>query len=62
MMLLKAQHPLKECAAPNDTKKNKKKKDGCGANSTKWKRLAVEWDRDTTTESEAHEGKAGIQG
>ena len=52
MMLLKVQHTLKELVA-NDMKKTKIKKDGCGANVTKRKRLAVESDSDTTAESEA---------
>ena len=56
MMLLKAQHALKEPVA-NDTKKTKKKKDGRGANSSKRKRLAVESDSDTTAGSEAYEEK-----
>ena len=56
MMLLKAEHALKERVA-NDTKKTKKKKDGCGANSSKQKRLAVESDSDTTAGSEAYEEK-----
>ena len=47
MMLLKAQHALKERVA-NDTKKTSKNKDGRGANSSKRKRLAVESDSDTT--------------
>ena len=55
-MLLKAQHALKERVA-NDTKKTKKNKDGCGANSSKRKRLAVESDSDTTAGSEAYEEK-----
>ena len=54
MMLLKAQHAMKERVA-NDTKKTKKNKDGRGANSTKRRRLAVESDSDTTAESEAYE-------
>ena len=57
LMLLKAQHALKERVAINDTKKTKKKKDGRGVNSTKQKRLAVESDSDTTSESEAHNKK-----
>ena len=57
MMLLKAQHALKEPVATNDTKKTKWKKDRCGANSTKRQRLEVESDSDTTTETEAHKEK-----
>ena len=57
MMLLKAQHALKERVAINDTKKTKKEKNGLGAISTKRKRLEVESDTDTTTKSEAHEEK-----
>ena len=57
MMLLKAQHTLKEHVDANDTKKTKKRKDGCGAKSTNWKRLEVESDSDITTESEAQAGK-----
>ena len=56
MMLLKAQHALKERVA-NDTTKTKKKKDGRGANSSKRKRLAVESDSDTTAGSQAYEEK-----
>ena len=56
MMLLKAQHALKERMA-NDTKKTKKKKDGRGANLSKRKRLAVELDSDTTARSDAYEEK-----
>ena len=56
MMLLKAQHALKERVA-NYTKITKKKKDGRGANSSKWKRLAVESDSDTTAGSGAYEKK-----
>ena len=56
MMLLKTQHALKERVA-NDTKKTKKKNDGCGANSSKRKRLAVESDSDTMAGSEAYEEK-----
>ena len=56
MMLLNAQHALKERVA-NDTKKTKKKKDGSGANSSKRKGLAVESDSDTTAGSEAYEEK-----
>ena len=56
MMLLQAQHALKEHVA-NDTKKTKKKKDGRGANSSKRKRLAVVWDSDKTAGSEAYEEK-----
>ena len=56
MMLLKAQHALKERVA-NATKKTKKKKDGCGAKSSNGKRLAVELDGDTTARSEAYEEK-----
>ena len=56
MMLLKAQHALKERVA-NDTRMTKKKKDGRAANSSKQKRLAVESDSDTTAESEAYEEK-----
>ena len=56
MMLLKAQQALKERVA-NDTKKTKKKKDGRGAKSSKWKRLAVESGSDTTAKSEAYEEK-----
>ena len=47
MMLLKAQHTLKERVANNTS----------GANSSKRKRLAVESDSDTTAESEAYEEK-----
>ena len=54
MMLLKAQHALKERVV-NNTKKTKKKKDGRGAESSKRKRLAV--DSDTTAGSEAYEEK-----
>ena len=54
MMLLKAQHALKERVAANDTRKTKKKKDGRGANSTKRKRPEVKSDSDTTTAMEAH--------
>ena len=57
MMLLEAQHALKERVAIKDTKETKKKKDGRGAISTKRKRLEVESDTDTTSESEAHEEK-----
>ena len=56
IMLLKAQHALKERVA-NDTKKTKKKKHGRGANSSKQKRLAVESESDMTAESEAYEEK-----
>ena len=56
MMLLKAQHALKERVA-NDTKKTEMKEDGRGANSSKQKRLAVEPDSDTTAGSEAYQGK-----
>ena len=56
MILLKAQHALKERLA-NDTKKTKKKKDGREANSSKWKRLAVESDSATTAGSETYEEK-----
>ena len=56
MMLLKAQHALKERVA-NDTEKTKKKKDGRGANSSKGKRLAVKLDSNTTAGSEAYEEK-----
>ena len=56
MMLLKAQHALKERVA-NDTKKTRKKKDGRGANSSKQKRLAVESDSDSTAKSEAYKDK-----
>ena len=55
MMLLKAQHPLKQLVAINDTRKTKNKKDGHGVNSTKRKRLALESDSDTTAEREAQE-------
>ena len=57
MILLKAQHALKERVAINDTKKTKKKNDGRGVKSTQQERLAVESDSDTTAESEAHEDK-----
>ena len=57
MMLLKAQHALKEHVANNNHKKTKKKKDGRGANSTKRERLEAESHSDTTTESEALEQK-----
>ena len=56
MMVLQAQHALKEFVA-NDTKKTKKKKDGRRANPIEWNRLAVESDSDTTTKSEAYEEK-----
>ena len=56
MMLLKAQHALKERVA-NDTKKTKKKRDGRGADSTKRKRLAVESVSDTAAKSEAYQEK-----
>ena len=56
MMLLKAQHALKERVA-KDTKKTKKIKDGRGVNLTKQKRLAVEFDSYTTAKSEAYEGE-----
>ena len=61
MMLLKAQHALKDRVAINDTKKTKKEKDGRGVNTTKQKRLAVELDSDTTTEGEAHEEKPALK-
>ena len=57
MMLLEAEHALKELVATKETKKTKKKKDWRGANSTKPRRLGVESDSDITTESEAHEEK-----
>ena len=56
MMLLKAQHALKERVA-NDTKKTKMRKDGRGATSSKRRRLVVESDSDTTAGSEAYEEK-----
>ena len=60
MMLLKAQHALKE-RVTNDTRKTKKNKDGQGANSSKRKRLAVESGSDTMAESEAYEEKPGTK-
>ena len=61
MMLLKAQHALKERVGANDTRKTKKKRDGRWANSTKRKRLEVESDSDTTTEEQAHAEKPALK-
>ena len=57
MMLLKAQHALKERVDIIDAKKTKKKEDRRGVNFDKRKRLVVEFDSDTTAECEAHEEK-----